>query len=352
MKKLLAIILSVCLAASIAGCSKKDDDVTSGSGKVSSAEGVSSGEANSDGEDSENESYEPEETDFSYKDEAETEEITVYTNSSKDYYWTPFDSDEAIVDYSSDHSDSVQYSQLDSVMQVVPKEAGESVIVVVKNGGEKKKLKITVVEGDDPENPPEKQDDNVYTGSYDPSKLIIPSTYYYKIEEKYPNDINYSYICAHTKTEYSSWTQDGDDKTTEYARYLNTETRKVYDWDYESGWVDQNYSDIDYSAELANFEDGTYFMGNTFVDHFYGFDDVMKYKIGEEKIQNIDCYVFEQKISDDHYYRYYVQPSTNVTLKMVECVPVYGGIHSIEMTSYVEYLPELPTNLNLKPSSL
>ena len=93
-------------------------------------------------------------------------------------------------------------------------------------------------------------------------------------------------------------------------------------------------------------------MGNEFVDHFYGFEDVMKYKIGEETIQGIKCNVFEQKLSDDHYYRYYVQPTTNVALKTVECLPTYGGIHSVEMTSYIEYLTEIPTNLNLKPSSL
>ena len=98
----------------------------------------------------------------------------------------------------------------------------------VKYGGEKKKLKVTVIDGEDPENPPEKIDSTTVVETYDPSKITLPSSYYAKFTETYPFGMKNDMIIASTGKEHSVWTKDLNDDESESAIYVNTDTKKVY----------------------------------------------------------------------------------------------------------------------------
>lgn len=341
MKRIIAVLLCLTMAASFAGCKDSGDNDTSSK--------VSSNATDTNASQGDTESDEYDETDLDVNMDVETEQMTIYTQSSKDYYWTPFSDEETVVEYATDKSESTFFANLDTSMQIVPKKPGESTIIVVKNGGEKKKLQINVVDGVDPDSPPEKVDDNVAVDKYSPEKLDIPSTYYVKLSESYDGQKMYEYIIAKSKTEGSFKYIDCADETSNYTRYINMADKKAYEMDSSGKWDPLNYNDVDYESEESMFTDDTYFFLNGFTEHFYGFDDVAKYFTGKEIVNNVECYVFEQKISEQHYYRYYVDPNTNVTLKSVERVPYYDGDYVLETTSYVEFLDYIPTNANLKP---
>ncbi|MGN0518220.1 MAG: hypothetical protein ACI4II_05815 [Acutalibacteraceae bacterium] len=341
MKRILAVLLSLAMAASFTGCKKSGDNDTSSN--------VSSSATGTDASNGDTESDEYDESDLDVNMDVETEEMTVYTQSSRDYYWTPFSDEETVVEYATDKSESTFFANMDTSMQIVPQKSGESTIIVVKNGGEKKKLQITVVDGEDPDYPPEKVDENVVVDKYSPENLEIPSTYYIKMSESYDGQKIYEYIVAKSKTEGSFKYMDILDETSNYTRYVNMEDKKVYEQDNSGDWGILDYGEEDYESEERMFTEDTYFFLNGFTEHFYGFDDVAKYFVGKETVNNVECYVFEQTISDKHYYKYYVDPNTNVTLKSVERVPYYDGDYVLEASSYVEFLDYVPTNADLKP---
>lgn len=335
MKRFLAVILSGLMILSFAGC--RSNDGTGTTGNASSA--VASSDASSSVDD---------DMMYSIDDEAETEEMTVYTKSSKDYYWSPFGED-IIADYVTDEDGKVYFANMDSAVQILPKTGGSGTVLAVKNGGDKKKLKVTVIDGEDPDNPPQKLDENVVIDSYDPSDLNIPQTYYAKYEMTYEDyDTKYESICASTGKEYSYLEKvTANDETEVFSRYVNTEDGVVYDYD-GVNWEDQGYSETAYEETLKAFKDGDYNPGTVFTYHFYGFSDIAKYYLGKETVCNIECNVFEQKIADDHYYKYWVIPDSNIALKVVECVPG-SGKYTLEATSYIETLDAIPANLDLKP---
>lgn len=334
MKRFLAVILSGLMILSFTGCHGNDDK--------SKSDNASSSSASSEDSSSTAEGM------YTIDDEAETEEITVYTKSSTDYYWSPFGED-IIADYVTDEDGKVYFANMDSAVQILPKSGGSGVILAVKNGGEKKKLKVTVVDGEDPDNPPQKLDENVVVDSYDPSDLNIPETYYAKYELTYDDyDTKYELISASTGKEYSYLEKATmDDSTDVFARYLNTEDSVVYDYD-GVNWEDQGYSQTSYEETLKGFKDGDYHAGTVFTYHFFGYSDISKYYVGKETVCNVECNVFEQKVSDNHYYKYWVIPDSNIALKAVECVP-NSGRYTLEATSYIGTLDAIPANINLKP---
>lgn len=341
MKRILAVLLSLAITASFAGCQKSGDNDTSSN--------VSSSATDTDASQGDTEFVDYDESDLNVNMDVETEEITIYTQSSRDYYWTPFSDNDIVVEYATDKSESVFYANMDTAMQIVPKESGEGTIIVVKDGGEKKKLKVTVVDDIDPDYPPEKADENVIVDKYSPENLEIPSTYYVKMSETYDGQKLYEYIVAKTKTEGSFKYVDVLDETSNYTRYVDMDNKKAYEKVYGEQWQFLNYGDDDYNCEEKMFTEDTYFILNSFTEHFYGFSDVAKYFVGKESINNVECYIFEQKISDNHYYKYYVDPDTNVTYKAIERIPYYGGDYVFSVSSYVEFLDYLPTNADLKP---
>lgn len=332
MKRALTIILSALILLSFTGCNGNDNKTASGStSSKSDTSSVSSSNADDD---------------FTINTEAETEEMTVYTKSSKDYYWSPF-GDDVIADYVTDEDKKAYFADMDSAIQIVPIAGGDGVMVAVKNGGEKKKLKVTVIDGEDPENPPKKLDENVAIDSYDPSDFNMPKSYYLKYEYSLDAGTKYESICASTGKEYSYLEKEADDNSNVFSRYINTDDKAVYDFD-GTNWTDQGYSEIDFESTVEDFNEGVYNPGIVFTSHFFGFSDVSKYYTGKETICGVECNVFEQKIADDHYYKYWVVPDSNIALKAIECLPG-SGTYKIEATSYLGFLDEIPANLNLKP---
>lgn len=151
-----------------------------------------------------------------------------------------------------------------------------------------------------------------FSGNYE----YKPPTNNYYVEAKDIKDEKEITITARIDKQFTLLEKDSDDY--EYMYHANEENKKIYT-KYEGKWYIDSNSSYDEYEENEEVIEPFNAMEEYFMRYFraYGYENekLEEYYVGNEKVAEVDCWVFDSKGLNAVYMKFWVNPSNGTVLK-------------------------------------